>query len=83
MSATTTIKNTSKGGLVLPLGGDGLLIAAGEEVPVSADDLAKARKLPVVASWFDDRRLVVVGGDVETSKPTAKPTKSKTATIEG
>lgn len=78
MSATITIKNVSGGGLVLPLGA-GLLLASGEEAPVSADEFAKAKKSPVVAAWIADGKLVE-GKSAEAEKPAKAP---KAVKVEG
>lgn len=81
--STITIKNTSKGGLVLPLAnGDGVLIAPGEDVPVAAKDLADAKKLPVVAAWFADGKLVEAG-EKSVEKPAEKPAKAPKVKVEG
>lgn len=62
MSKTVHVTNTTKGGLVLPIG-SGLRISGGEVVPVSEADVDEAMRNPIVRSWFDGGKLTLAAGE--------------------
>lgn len=62
MSKTVHVTNTTKGGLVLPIG-SGLRISGGEVVPVSEADVDEAMKNPIVRDWFGSGKLTLAAGE--------------------
>lgn len=78
--STVIVRNTTRGGFVLPLG-DGLHISGGEEVPMSSKDVAEAKKNLVVRDWFASGALVEEGAAAPPPPPAEPATSADPAPV--